>query len=37
MRLQLDTIQAVSTFGDVFALELANGDRVAYDAVWAFL
>jgi flagellar basal-body rod modification protein FlgD len=37
MALQHQRIQAVSTFGDTLALELANGDRVAYDAVWAFL
>lgn len=37
MALQLDTIRAVSTFGNVFALELDGGERVAYDAVWAFL
>ena len=30
-------ISAVSTFNNTLALELANGDRVAYDAVWAFL
>ncbi len=35
--LRIDTISAVSTFGNVFALELSKGDRVAYDAVWAFL
>ncbi|MGM9490604.1 flagellar hook assembly protein FlgD [Ideonella sp. YS5] len=37
MALQHQRIKAVSTFGDTLALELANGDRVAYDAVWAFL
>jgi flagellar basal-body rod modification protein FlgD len=37
MALQHQRIQAVSTFGDTLALELANGERVAYDAVWAFL
>lgn len=35
--LRLDTITAVSSFGNVLALELEGGDRVAYDAVWAFL
>jgi flagellar basal-body rod modification protein FlgD len=37
MALAHQRIQAVSTFGDTLALELANGDRVAYNAVWAFL
>jgi flagellar basal-body rod modification protein FlgD len=37
MALAHQRINAVSTFGDTLALELANGDRVAYDAVWAFL
>jgi flagellar basal-body rod modification protein FlgD len=37
MALEHQRIKAVSTFGDTLALELANGDRVAYDAVWAFL
>jgi len=37
MTLEHQRIQAVSTFGDTLALELVNGDRVAYDAVWAFL
>jgi len=37
MTLAHQRINAVSTFGDTLALELANGDRVAYDAVWAFL
>jgi flagellar basal-body rod modification protein FlgD len=37
MTLAHQRIKAVSTFGDTLALELANGDRLAYDAVWAFL
>lgn len=37
MALAHQRIAAVSTFGDTLALELANGDRLAYDAVWAFL
>jgi flagellar basal-body rod modification protein FlgD len=37
MSLAHQRIQAVSTFGDTLALELTNGERVAYDAVWAFL
>ncbi len=37
MTLRIDSIAAVSTFGNVLALELDNGDRVTYDAVWAFL
>jgi flagellar basal-body rod modification protein FlgD len=37
MTLAHQRIHAVSTFGDTLALELDNGDRVAYDAVWAFL
>ncbi|WP_374562171.1 flagellar hook assembly protein FlgD [Ideonella sp.] len=37
MTLAHQRIKAVSTFGDTLALELSNGDRVAYDAVWAFL
>jgi|JI9StandDraft_2_1071091.scaffolds.fasta_scaffold07816_2 flagellar basal-body rod modification protein FlgD len=37
MTLAHQRVQAVSTFGDTLALELANGDRVAYDAVWAVL
>ncbi len=37
MALAHQRIAAVSTFGDTLALELSNGDRVAYDAVWAFL
>ncbi|MFZ5548146.1 MAG: flagellar hook assembly protein FlgD [Pseudomonadota bacterium] len=37
MSLQHQRIQAVSAFGDTLAFELANGDRVAYNAVWAFL
>ena len=37
MTLQHARISAVSTFNNTLALELANGDRVAYDAVWAFL
>lgn len=37
MTLAHQRVQAVSNFGDTLALELANGDRVAYDAVWAVL
>jgi flagellar basal-body rod modification protein FlgD len=37
MALQHQSISAVSTFGNTLALELNNGTRVAYDAVWAFL
>jgi flagellar basal-body rod modification protein FlgD len=37
MSLSHQRIKAVSTFGETVALELANGERVAYDAVWAFL
>ena len=37
MTLQHEKISAVSTFNNQLALELNNGDRVAYDAVWAFL
>lgn len=37
MPLRLDTISAVSSFGNTLALELEGGDRVSYDAVWAFL
>lgn len=37
MTLEHQRISAVSSFGDTLALELANGERVAYDAVWAFL
>jgi flagellar basal-body rod modification protein FlgD len=37
MSLEHHRIQAVSAFGDTLAIELANGERVSYDAVWAFL
>jgi flagellar basal-body rod modification protein FlgD len=37
MPLAHQRIAAVSTFGSTFALELADGKRVAYDTVWAFL
>jgi flagellar basal-body rod modification protein FlgD len=37
MTLEHQRISAVSTFNNTLALELDNGDRVAYDAVWAFL
>jgi flagellar basal-body rod modification protein FlgD len=37
MPLRLDTISAVSSFGNTLALELEGGDRISYDAVWAFL
>jgi flagellar basal-body rod modification protein FlgD len=37
MPLQYNDITAVSTLNGTLALELDNGQRVAYDAVWAFL
>jgi flagellar basal-body rod modification protein FlgD len=37
MALQTQKINAVSTFNNTLALELDDGSRVAYDAVWAFL
>ncbi|MFZ2987282.1 flagellar hook assembly protein FlgD [Ideonella sp.] len=37
MSLQHETIRAVSTLDNTLALELGNGERLAYDAVWAFL
>lgn len=37
MTLETQRISAVSSFGDTLALELENGERVAYSAVWAFL
>jgi len=37
MTLQHEKISAVSTFNNQLALELNGGERVAYDAVWAFL
>lgn len=37
MSLSHQRIQAVSAFGDTLAFELTNGERVAYNAVWAFL
>lgn len=37
MALQSQKINAVSTFNNTLALELDDGSRVAYDAVWAFL
>jgi len=37
MSLQYNDITAVSTLNGSLALELDNGQRVAYDAVWAFL
>ncbi|HSI59029.1 MAG TPA: flagellar hook capping FlgD N-terminal domain-containing protein [Ideonella sp.] len=37
MALEHQRINAVSSFGDTLALELADGERVAYSAVWAFL
>jgi flagellar basal-body rod modification protein FlgD len=35
--LQYATISAASTFNNQLALELTDGSRVSYDAVWAFL
>jgi len=37
MSLQYNDITAVSTLNGTLALELDNGQRVSYDAVWAFL
>ena len=37
MTLEHQRISAVSNFNNTLALELGNGERVAYDAVWAFL
>lgn len=37
MALAHQRVKAVSNFGDTLALELANGERVSYDAVWAVL
>lgn len=37
LSLQTETVTAVSAFGDELTLELANGNRVTYDAVWTFL
>jgi flagellar basal-body rod modification protein FlgD len=37
MPLQYNDITAVSTLNGTLALELDNGQRVSYDAVWAFL
>lgn len=37
MALQTQKINAVSSFNNTLALELDDGSRVAYDAVWAFL
>jgi flagellar basal-body rod modification protein FlgD len=37
MALQYNDITAVSTLNGSLALELDNGTRVSYDAVWAFL
>jgi flagellar basal-body rod modification protein FlgD len=37
MALQYNDISAVSTLNGSLALELDNGQRVSYDAVWAFL
>lgn len=36
LSLQNQTIQAVSNLGSTMALDLDNGKRVAYDAVWAY-
>jgi hypothetical protein len=36
LSLQNQTIQAVSNLGTTMALDLDNGQRVAYDAVWAY-
>lgn len=37
LSLQTETVTAVSAFGDDLTLELTNGERVTYDAVWTFL
>ena len=37
MTLEHQRITAVSNFGDTLAVELANGERVAHNAIWAFL
>ncbi|HEY9025638.1 MAG TPA: flagellar hook capping FlgD N-terminal domain-containing protein [Burkholderiaceae bacterium] len=37
MNLQYSTVSAVSTLNGTLALELNDGQRVAYDAIWAFL
>jgi flagellar basal-body rod modification protein FlgD len=37
MALQYNDVTAVSTLNGSLALELDNGQRVSYDAVWAFL
>jgi flagellar basal-body rod modification protein FlgD len=36
LSLQNQTIQAVSNLGTTMALDLDNGQRVSYDAVWAY-
>ncbi|KAB0581086.1 flagellar hook assembly protein FlgD [Ideonella dechloratans] len=36
LSLQNQTIQAVSNLGSTMALDLDNGQRVAYDAIWAY-
>lgn len=37
MALAQDRVTAASSFGDTLALELANGQRISNDAVWAYL
>ena len=37
MTLEHQRITAVSNFGDTLAVELANGERIAHNAIWAFL
>jgi flagellar basal-body rod modification protein FlgD len=37
MTLAHQRVKAVSNFGDTLALELASGERISYDAVWAVL
>lgn len=37
MALSYQSIKAVSAFGDTLGIELDNGERVSYDAIWAFL
>ena len=37
MSLQYGTVSAVSTLNGTLAIELNDGERVAYDAIWAFL
>jgi len=37
MSLAYNSVSAVSTLNGNLAIELDNGQRVAYDAIWAFL